>query len=55
MPWGQELMVFEQNTGQRAPLRNGDEVDLTWSTDHAFLLDADQDARAGMMTPEDAE
>jgi spermidine/putrescine transport system ATP-binding protein len=55
MPWGQELMVFEQNTGQRAPFKNGDEVDLAWSPAHAFLLDADQDARAGVMTPEDDE
>jgi spermidine/putrescine transport system ATP-binding protein len=55
MPWGQELMVFEQNTGQRVSLRNGDDVDLTWSPAHAFLLDAEQDAHAGMMTPEDAE
>ncbi len=55
MPWGQELMVFEQNTGQRPPLNNGTEVDLTWSGAHAFLLDAEQDATAGMMTPEDAE
>ncbi len=52
MPWGQELMVFEQNTGQRAAFKNGDEVDLAWSRAHAFLLDADQDAQAGMMTPE---
>jgi spermidine/putrescine transport system ATP-binding protein len=55
MPWGQELMVFEQNTGKRASLRNGDAVDLTWSPEHAFLLDADQDAHAGMMTPENVE
>jgi spermidine/putrescine transport system ATP-binding protein len=55
MPWGQELMVFEQNTGQRAPLENGDEVDLSWSPGHAFLLDAAQDAHAGMITPEDDE
>jgi spermidine/putrescine transport system ATP-binding protein len=55
MPWGQELMVFEQNTGQRAPFKNGDDVDLAWSRAHAFLLDADQDAHAGMMTPEDDE
>ncbi len=48
-------MVFEQNTGQRAPFRNGDEVDLAWSRAHAFLLDAGQDAHAGMITPEDAE
>ena len=55
MPWGQELMVFEQNTGHRSLFRNGDHVDITWSPAHAFLLDADQDARAGMMTPEDDE
>jgi spermidine/putrescine transport system ATP-binding protein len=55
MPWGQELMVFEQNTGKRASLRNGDAVDLTWAPEHAFLLDADQDAHAGMMTPENVE
>jgi spermidine/putrescine transport system ATP-binding protein len=55
MPWGQELMVFEQNTGRRAPLRNGDEVDLAWAPAHAFLLDADQDSHAGVTTPEDVE
>jgi spermidine/putrescine transport system ATP-binding protein len=55
MPWGQELMVFEQNTGHRSLFRNGDEVDITWSPAHAFLLDAHQDARAGMLTPEDDE
>jgi len=55
MPWGQELMVFEQNTGQRPPLRHGTEVDLDWSSSHAYLLDAQQDATAGLMTPEDAE
>ncbi len=55
MPWQQEIMVFEQNTGQRRPFKNGDEIDLAWSRDHSFLLDADQDAHAGMMTPEDSE
>jgi spermidine/putrescine transport system ATP-binding protein len=55
MPWGQELMVFEQNTGSREPIRQGDEVDLAWSRAHAFLLDAGQDAHAGMITPEDVE
>ncbi|MGH3361178.1 MAG: ABC transporter ATP-binding protein [Nocardioides sp.] len=55
MPWGQELMVFEQNTGRRAPFRSGDEVDLAWSRSHSFLLDAGQDAHAGMTTPEDVE
>jgi spermidine/putrescine transport system ATP-binding protein len=55
MPWGQELMVFEQNTGRRPLFKNGEEVELSWSSEHAFLLDADQDAHAGMMTPEDRE
>ncbi len=55
MPWGQELMVFEQNTGQRPPLAHGEEVDLTWSQQHSFLLDADQDAAAGILRPEDVE
>jgi spermidine/putrescine transport system ATP-binding protein len=54
MPWGQELMIFEQNTGQRAPLTYGASVDLAWSRDHAFLLDADQDAKAGVVTEADA-
>ncbi len=47
MPWGQELMVFEQNTGARAPFTNGAEVELTWSPEHTFLLDASEDAHAG--------
>lgn len=55
MPWGQELMVFEQNTGRRPLFRNGDQVDVSWERGHAFLLDADQDAHAGVMTPEDRE
>ena len=55
MPWEQELMVFEQNTGGRPRFGFGDEVELTWSRDHAFLLDADQDASAGIVTPDDAE
>jgi spermidine/putrescine transport system ATP-binding protein len=55
MPWGQELMVFEQNTGHSTPLRNGDGVDLVWSPEHAFVLDASQDAQAGMARPEDDE
>ncbi len=55
MPWDQEIMVFEQNTGQRTSFRNGDEVDLAWSRGHAFLLDAGQDAHAGMISPEDVE
>ena len=47
MPWGQELTVFEQNSGAREGFRVGDEVDLHWTPAHTFLLDADQDAHAG--------
>jgi spermidine/putrescine transport system ATP-binding protein len=48
MPWGQELMVFEQHTGAREDFRVGAEVDLHWLPAHTFLLDADQDATAGV-------
>lgn len=48
MPWGQELTVFEQNTGNRERFRPGDPVDLHWRPDHTFLLDASQDAAAGV-------
>ncbi len=47
MPWGQTLAVFEQNSGERPPFREGAEVDLTWLTAHTFLLDHNQDAAAG--------
>ena len=47
-PWGQELMVFEQNTGARESFRAGDRVDLHWMPGHTFLLDAAQDAAAGV-------
>ncbi|UPK76562.1 ABC transporter ATP-binding protein [Nocardioidaceae bacterium SCSIO 66511] len=47
MPWGQELMVFEQNTGSRGLFQVGTPVDLSWRPEYAFLLDADQDVSAG--------
>ncbi len=53
MPWGQELMVFEQNTGQRDRFRQGDDVELAWDVAHTFLLDPDQDAEAGVTREED--
>ena len=46
--WGQDLMAFEQNTGARPLMRPGDEVDVRFDGGHAFLLDHDQDARAGV-------
>jgi spermidine/putrescine transport system ATP-binding protein len=52
LPWGQELTVFEQNTGARQGLRVGDAADLHWMASHTFLLDAAQDASAGAQ-PED--
>ncbi|MCW2842141.1 MAG: transporter ATP-binding protein [Nocardioides sp.] len=47
MPWGQELQVFEQNTGRRRLFRTGDRVELSWRPEYAFLLDHSQDASAG--------
>jgi spermidine/putrescine transport system ATP-binding protein len=48
MPWGQELNVFEQNTGARDLFAVGAGVDLSWRPEHTFLLDAAQDASAGV-------
>ena len=47
MPWGQELQVFQQNTGHRRLYRTGESVDLSWRPEYAFLLDINQDASAG--------
>ena len=47
MPWGQELPVFEQNTGRRRLFRTGEKVELSWRPEYAFLLDHAQDASAG--------
>jgi spermidine/putrescine transport system ATP-binding protein len=48
MPWGQELIVFEQNTGERASLQPGAKVNVRWRPGHAFVLDHAQDALAGV-------
>ena len=48
MPWGQELMAFEQNTGQRGVFAIGTKVDVSWRPEFAFLLDASQDVNAGV-------
>ncbi|MFT4082482.1 MAG: ABC transporter ATP-binding protein [Nocardioides sp.] len=47
MPWGQELTVFEQNTGARGVMAPGTTVDVSWRPEFAFLLDANQDVNAG--------
>jgi len=48
MPWGQELQVFEQNTGRRRLFNVGETVDVSWRPEYAFLLDASQDVNAGI-------
>ncbi len=48
MPWGQEIQVFEQNTGRRRLFRQGEQVDISWRPEYAFLLDHHQDASAGV-------
>ncbi len=48
MPWGQELTVFAQNDGSAERLAHGADVDLHWRPGHTFLLDAAQDASAGV-------
>jgi spermidine/putrescine transport system ATP-binding protein len=46
MPWGQELIVIQQNDGShRAAL--GEAVTVSWAAQHGFALDASQDAEAG--------
>lgn len=46
MPWGQELVVIQQNDGSnRAAL--GEVVTVSWAAQHGFALDASQDAEAG--------
>jgi spermidine/putrescine transport system ATP-binding protein len=47
-PWGQELMVFEQNQGIANLNAVGDVVTMSFSADHTFALDAGQDAEAGI-------
>jgi spermidine/putrescine transport system ATP-binding protein len=55
LPWGQELTVFEQNTGARDTFGSGDLVDLHWLPAHTFVLDAEQDARAGVEDIDDPD
>jgi spermidine/putrescine transport system ATP-binding protein len=54
MPWGEELTVFEQNTGARRVFPPGTSVDLHWARPHTFVLDAEQDATAGVETVDGA-
>ena len=47
MPWGQELIVFEQNDDGVPPLSKGDGVKLSWEPVFSFALDGNEDATAG--------
>ena len=44
MPWGQELMVFEQNDDGVAPFKKGDAVNISWEPTFTFGLRGDEDA-----------
>ena len=55
MPWGQEIMVFEQNDDGIPPLDKGDEVRLSWEPIFSFALDGNQDAQAGVEVEPEAE
>ena len=56
MPWGQELMVFEQNDDGVAPFDKGDEVVISWEPSFTFALRGDEDAEAGTeVMPEDLD
>ena len=47
MPWGQELMVFEQNDDGVAPFSVGESVNISWEPVFTFGLRGDEDAEAG--------
>lgn len=55
MPWGQELMVFEQNDDGTPPLAKGDAVVMSWEPIFTFGLAGDQDANAGSEANPDSE
>ncbi len=56
MPWGQELMVFEQNDDGVAPFNKGDAVNISWAPVFTFALRGDEDVTAGSeVTPEDLD
>jgi spermidine/putrescine transport system ATP-binding protein len=48
MPWGQDLVVFEQNRETSTVHPPGTTVSLAWSPEHAFGLGPEQGADAGV-------
>jgi spermidine/putrescine transport system ATP-binding protein len=55
MPWGQELMVFEQNDDGVAPFSVGESVNISWEPIFTFGLRGDEDAEAGTEVNPDEE
>jgi spermidine/putrescine transport system ATP-binding protein len=56
MPWGQELMVFEQNDDGVAPFNKDEEVNISWEPIFTFGLRGDEDATAGSeVNPEELD
>ena len=56
MPWGQELMVFEQNDDGVPPFDKGEEVIISWEPNFTFGLRGDEDIEAGTeVNPEESE
>jgi spermidine/putrescine transport system ATP-binding protein len=56
MPWGQELMVFEQNDDGVAPFNKDDAVNISWEPTFTFALRGDEDVTAGSeVQPEDLD
>jgi spermidine/putrescine transport system ATP-binding protein len=47
MPWGQELIGFEQNDDGVAPFKKGDAVNISWEPIFTFALRGDEDVTAG--------
>ena len=47
MPWGQKLIVFEQNDDGVAPFKKGDAVNISWEPIFTFALRGDEDVTAG--------
>jgi spermidine/putrescine transport system ATP-binding protein len=48
VPWGQELVVFEQNLSLEELSRRGEKVQIGWAPGHTFALDGAEDISAGM-------
>jgi len=55
MPWGQELMVFEQNDDGVAPFNKGDAVNISWEPTFTFALRGDEDVTAGSQIEPEAQ